>query len=242
MRFIVSLVATLTSLTALVVGTLLFATLTLLTVWIPPRGSSITWCARTWARLWLAASWIRVESERPPDLVPQGDYVFLANHASWFDIPALLVTLPGRVRFAAKRGLFQVPIFGWALKAGGFIPVDRGDKKRAREALAAAQEGLASGGSMLFFPEGTRSSDGRISPFQRGGFLLALKAERPVVPVGIEGSFGVMPKGPFWVRPGLIRLRYGSPRDPSGYGLRGLKDLVDDVRREVGELAGAELR
>lgn len=242
MRFLFSLLATLTSLAMLVVGTLFFASLTVLTVWIPPRGSTMNWCARTWSKLWLTASWIRVETERAPELDPAADYIFLANHASWFDIPALLTTLPGRVRFAAKRGLFQVPIFGAALKAGGFIPVDRGDKKRAREALAAAEEGLATGGSMLFFPEGTRSSDGRLSPFQRGGFLLALKTGLPIVPVGVEGSFRIMPKGPFWVRPGRIVVRYGAPKDVSVYGLRGRKELVDDVRREIGELASVQLR
>lgn len=241
MRFLISLFATLTSLVALAVGTLFFATLTVLTVWIPPRGSTMNWCARVWSRLWLAASWIRVEAEFPPELDPAADYVFLANHASWFDIPALLTTLPGRVRFAAKRGLFQIPIFGAALRAGGFIPIDRGDKKRAREALAAAEAGLATGGSFLFFPEGTRSADGDLYPFQRGGIRLALRAGLSVVPVGIEGSFRVMPKGLYWVRPGKIIVRYGAPIEAAPYGLAGRKELTEAVRREVGELAKVRL-
>ena len=242
MRFAVRLATTISSFVTLVVGSIIFASLTLLTVWIPPRGSTMVWCGRTWSRLWLAASWIRVEAEAAEPLDPDGDYVFLANHASWFDIPALLTTLPGRVRFAAKRGLFQIPVFGWALAAGGFIPVDRHDRKRAQSALSAAREGLAAGGSMLFFPEGTRSDDGRILPFQRGGFLLALKTELPIVPVGIEGSFRRMSKGLFWVRPGLIRVRYGAPVDVGAYGLKGRKRLVDDVRRSIGELANCQLR
>ncbi len=242
MRFILSLVATLISLVALVVLALIFATLTLLTVWIPPRGSSITWCARTWGRLWLAASGIRVETSWEEGLDPKGDYIFLSNHASWFDIPALLMTLPGRVRFAAKRGLFQIPIFGWALAAGGFIPVDRHDRKRAQAALTAAQVGLAEGGSMLFFPEGTRSEDGRILPFQRGGFLLALKTGLPIVPVGVEGSHKAMRKGVFWVRPGRIHVRYGAPVDVTSYGLKGRKRLVLDVRLAIARLANCQLR
>lgn len=242
MRSILSFVATVTSFVVLVIATIIFATLTLLTVWIPPRGSSMTWCARTWSRIWLLASGIRVEAQYAEGLDPAGDYVFLANHASWFDIPALLTTLPGRVRFAAKRGLFQIPVFGWALKAGGFIPVDRHDRKRAQSAISAAREGLAEGGSMLFFPEGTRSDDGQILPFQRGGFLLALKTELPIVPVGIEGSHRAMPKGIFWVRPGRIQVRYGAPVDVQSYGLRGRKQLVDDVREHISLLANCRLR
>jgi len=173
----------------------------------------------------------------PPKVDPGEGYVFLANHCSWYDIPALLSTLPGRVRFAAKRGLFQVPILGWAMKSGGFLPVDRKDRSRAREAFAIAVEELSTGGSVLFFPEGTRSPTGELLPFQRGGFLLALKSGLRVVPVGVQGSFEVMPRSTFWVRPGRIQINFGEPLDPEEYGLRGRKALMEDVRRQIDELS-----
>ncbi len=233
-----SILATASGLTALVLATLLFGLGAILTAWIPPRGRAMAWCARNWSRCWLWSSGVRLEVERDPALDPGGSYVFLANHASWMDIPALLASLPGEVRFAAKRSLFRIPIFGWALAAGGFIPVDREDKSRAREMLSAALAGLAHGGSALFFPEGTRSPDGQLLPFQRGGFLLALKSGLPVVPVGISGSRAVMPRQGLAIHPGTIRLRYGAPIATAELGLRGRQELMAAVRDQIERLAG----
>ena len=237
MSILRSAVATVVGFSVLLVGTIVFGLAAILTAWIPPAGATMTWCARTWSRCWLAASGVRVRVNRSPEVRPGEGYVFLANHCSWYDIPALLSALPGRVRFAAKRGLFQIPILGWAMKSGGFLPVDRQDRSRAREAFAVAVEELRTGGSVLFFPEGTRSLDGELLPFQRGGFLLALKSSLPVVPVGVQGSLQVMPRSRFWVRPGLIQVSLGEPLDPADYGLRGRKKLMDDVRRRIGELS-----
>ena len=126
----------------------------------------------------------------------------MANHQSLFDIPALLASLPGETKFLAKSSLFRIPIFGWALSAGGFVPIDRSDRSTARESFAAAIAALARGVSVLIFPEEARSLDGRVLPFQRGGFLLALKSGLPIVPVGIEGAFEVQPRRSFLIRPG----------------------------------------
>lgn len=224
--------------TVLAVGTIVFGLTAIATAWIPPRGATMTWCARWWARCWLAASGVRVEAEIPAEVAEGEGFVFLANHCSWYDIPALLSVLPGRVRFAAKQGLFQIPVLGWAMKSGGFIPVDRQDRSRAREVFATAIGELQSGGSILFFPEGTRSPQGRLLPFQRGGFLLALKSGLAVVPVGIEGSYRVMPRSTWWVKPGRVRIRMGAPMDPAAYGLRGRAQLMEAVRRQVLVLSG----
>jgi 1-acyl-sn-glycerol-3-phosphate acyltransferase len=164
--------------------------------------------------------------------------VYLANHQSYFDILALLATVPSQVRFAAKASLFRIPIFGWALTVGGFIPIDRGDRSRARQAFAAAASRLQGGGSVLFFPEGTRSLDGTFGKFERGGFLLALRSGLPILPVGVRDAREVLPRGSVRVRPGkTIRLRFGAAINAAEYGIRRREELVSQVRLKIAELA-----
>ncbi len=222
-------------------GTVVMSLLAALTGPWPPRGRGAVFSARVWSRCLLAAGAVKVEAEVAPGLAAwSGDtgFVFLANHQSYFDIPALYATVPEPVLFAAKRSLFRIPIFGWGLAAGGFIPVDRTDPSKGKDAFTTAGERLRGGSSVLFFPEGTRSCDGRLGRFHRGGFLLALKHGLPIVPVGISGAFQVMPRGTLVVRPGTIRIRYGSPVSAVEYGLQGRHRLVNDVRRAIADLAG----
>lgn len=222
-------------------GTVVCSLLALLTGFLPPRGRGAIWSARIWSRCLLAAGAVRVEVRVDPDLASwDGDtgFVFLANHQSYFDIPALYATVPEPILFAAKRSLFRIPIFGWALAAGGFIPVDRGDPSKGKDVFTLAGKRLRDGASVLFFPEGTRSPDGRMGRFHRGGFLLALKHGFPIVPVGISGAFDVMSRHTLAVRPGTIRIRYGKPVDVTEYGVTGRRRLEADVRAAIAELAG----
>lgn len=218
-------------------GTLLFAVFGILFSWVPPRGETTAALARLWGRWLLAVAGVRVRAEVDPALAWGRGCVLVANHQSYFDIPVVLASVPGSLRFAAKRSLFRIPFFGWALKAGGFIPVDRADKSRAREVWSTAGRRLAGGASVLFFPEGTRSAGDELGPFQRGGFLVALKTGAPVVPVGIVGARRVMPRGRLRVSPGPVTVRYGAPIDPAAYGVAGRAELVARVRREVARLA-----
>lgn len=222
----------------LVLGSLVMGTLAILTGWIPPRGTATFWCARLWARGLLAAGGVRARREFEAPLEPDRRFIFMANHQSLFDIPALLATLPGQTRFLAKRSLFRIPVFGWAIAVGGFVPVDREDRSRARASFSAAAERLRSGASVLIFPEETRSLDGQLLPFRRGGFLLALKSGLPIVPVGIRGTFAVQPKGRVTIRPGRVTVRYGAPVEPQGYPVREKGELMVEVRRQVARLAG----
>lgn len=219
-------------------GTIVASLLTVLTAPLGPR-SAIFW-ARVWSRCLLAAGAVRVEVEVDPALIHwKGGtgFVFLANHQSYADIPALYASVPEPLLFAAKQSLFKIPVFGWALSVGGFIPVDRADPSKGKDAFTMAGERLRRGSSVLFFPEGTRSSDGRLGRFHRGGFLLALKHGLPIVPVGISGAYQVMSRHTLAVRPGTIRIRYGAPVDVTEYGVKGRRQLMDDVRRTIAELA-----
>ncbi len=222
-------------------ATLFFGSLAVLFAWVPPRGRLMLFLSRRWARVILAASGARVRVSFAAPLDRRQSYVYLANHQSYFDIPALLPVIPSEVRFAAKRSLFRIPIFGWSLHAGGFIPIDRDDKSKARENVARAASWLKGGVSVLFFPEGTRSADGRIAPLARGGFLLAMKCGLPIVPVGVRGADRVQPRGHLTTWPGTIEVRFGAPIDPATYGVRRARELAEMVRREIAELAGAEL-
>ena len=224
----------------LVVGTLFWATVALLFGWIGPRGRFIFWVARIWSRGVLFFSGVRAVPRFEAPLDPESQYVFMANHRSLFDIPILLTTLPGQTRFLAKKSLFQIPIFGWAIKMGGFVTIDRKDLSTARDSFSEAVAQLERAGvSVLVFPEGTRSLTDELLPFQRGGFLLALKSSLAVVPVGIDGSARVQPKKSLLIRPGLIRVNYGAPVNPQEFGVSRKNELIRAVREQIERLIAA---
>ena len=222
----------------IVVGSVIFGSLSILGSWLPGGYRWVFLMARLWSRGLLVMSGLRLEVT-PGQALDQGrSYVFMSNHQSLYDIPALIASLPVPAAFFAKRSLFQIPIFGWALKAGGFISVDRSDRSRAKESFAQALRSLVRGRSTVIFPEGTRSLDGQMLPFERGGFLLAIKAEAPVVPAGIQGTLSVRRRGGWKVTPGTIRVAYGSPIETRGFGVRSRRDLAEAVEREIVALAG----
>lgn len=222
--------------TVFVVVTLALSLLAMVAGWLPPRGDWTYRIARLWARLWLLASGVRIDTHYEQELASERGYIFMANHQSMYDIPALIEGMPGQVRFMAKKGLFQIPIFGWSLRWGGFIPVDRKDRKSARTTFATALARLESGRSILIFPEETRSPDGRLLPLKRGGVVLALKTGFPIVPVAIDGAGEVRPRDTLWIRPGTVRVRYGVPIEVGDYGLSERNELVARVRDDLERL------
>lgn len=219
----------------LVFGSLFFGTLATLFGWLPPRGTVTFWCARAWSRGLLWASGVHVGHDFTATL-PRGPVIFMANHRSTFDIPALLVTLPRQTRFLAKRSLFKIPIFGWALAEGGFVPVDRGNRRRARQTMNAAADRLRAGASLLIFPEETRSLNGSMLPFKSGGFLLSRDTGLPVVPVGIRGSRDVELPGSLVIHPGEIEVRYGRPVSAGKLALGAKRKFLAEVRDQIAEL------
>jgi 1-acyl-sn-glycerol-3-phosphate acyltransferase len=226
----------------LILGTAIFSTLAILVSWLPPRGYPLFIVARLWSNALLKASCLRVRVRREVELDPQASYVFLSNHQSLFDIPVLLGTAPCQIRMMAKRSLFRIPIFGWSIAAGGFIPIDRGgDGGAARQSFSSAIARLKKGTSLLLFPEGTRALSETLLPFQRGGFLIAMKTGLPIVPVGIRGTRAVQGKNSFAIRPCEIEVRYGAPIDIAAYGVRRKRELIAEVRARIAELAGLDV-
>ncbi len=225
----------------LIVGSVACALLALVAALLPRRGDPIYRVARLWARGLLAASRVGLEVHGAAPRLAGERRVFMANHQSLFDIPALLVALPDPARFLAKRSLFRIPVFGWAMRAGGFVPIDRDDRVSARRSFSAALEHLSAGASLVVFPEAERTLDGRLLPFQRGGFLLALRSGWPIVPIGIAGALAVQPRHSFLIRPRTITVRLGEPIVVRERSVRQLDGLVAEVERTVAQLAGVEL-
>jgi 1-acyl-sn-glycerol-3-phosphate acyltransferase len=189
------------------------------------------WLARfAWSRssLWLTGCSIET---RPLPELPPGPLIFVSNHESSLDIWVLLARLPRSVRFVAKQELFKIPIFGWYLRLGGHVPVDRARRTQAVESLRRAASIVRSGTSLIVFPEGTRSLDGRVHPFKKGPFVLAMEAGVPVVPVAISGTGKVTPKRIVAIWPGPIHLAVGEPVDPRLFPDK--TALLVEVRRRV---------
>ncbi len=198
-----------------------------------PGGSALMPVARLWSWLILRTYRVRSSVVFHPEVSSRQPAVYVANHQSQFDIPALALAMPVDFRMVAKRELLSIPIFGWALWLAGFIFIDRGDRDRAIRSLDRAVRTIRSGTSIVVFAEGTRSPDDRLLPFKKGGFILALQAGVPIVPVSIRGGGQVMPKGSLSVRPGTIEVVFGAPVSTSTYSL-GTKDaLIAAVRDRI---------
>jgi len=203
---------------------------------VPPRGDWTFRGARLWGRIILWAALVRRHVEGH-ELVPRdGPVVFMANHESWLDIPVLLTSVPVQVRFLAKKSLFRIPFLGWAMRAMGFIPVDRQNRREAVKSFEEAAQHIRTGRSVLIFPEETRTRTGELLPFQRGGFLIALKAGVPIVPVGLDGPARCLARASYLLRPGRITVRFGAPIPTAGLGVTAKDSLMAQVREAIGGL------
>lgn len=161
-------------------------------------------------------------------------YVYMSNHESVMDIPAILGAVPQSVRMVAKEGLFKVPFFGAAMRGAGFIPVDRCNLQKAKGQLEMAKAKLQDGLSLWVAPEGTRSRSLELLPFKKGGFHVALALGVRIVPVWIEGAAEVLPSDSLWVRPGrTILVSLGKPIDTSRLTQNNLPQLMEQVRTAI---------
>lgn len=158
--------------------------------------------------------------------------IFMSNHVSNLDPPALIPNLPGRTSAFIKRSLMRIPALGWALHLAEFIPVDRsGDKDSAQDSIAQARRVLAKGIHITTFVEGTRSRDGRMLPFKKGPFYLAKETGAPCVPISIWGTEAMMSKGSLQIRPGTAHVVFHQPLNPADFETR--EDLMDAVRASI---------
>lgn len=167
------------------------------------------------------------------DNIPRGACVFVANHVSNLDPLAFIPSIPRRVSILIKRELMKIPILAVGMRAAQFVPVDRSDREAAAASVDLAVKLLKEGLSFAIFAEGTRSPDGRLRPFKRGGFTMAIEAGAPIVPVSIAGTQRLLPKGAWKVRPGDVFVRYGTAVDTSSCTMDRRGELLARVQSLV---------
>jgi 1-acyl-sn-glycerol-3-phosphate acyltransferase len=167
-------------------------------------------------------------------LEPCRAYVYMPNHLSFLDGPLLEMLIPGAARVILKKPVLRIPVVGQAMRFVGFVPVDRkgaeGGKKSIAKAAALMHE---RGYSFLIFPEGTRSRDGKLQRFRRGGFFLALETGAPIVPVAIQGTFELMPKGQLYARKGKVKVEFHAPIPVTGCTRETMDELMEKVRATI---------
>jgi 1-acyl-sn-glycerol-3-phosphate acyltransferase len=214
-------------------ATIVMWTCSLIASLVDPRGNWQHRVARIWGRMLLAVSFIRVRVEGLEKLDPQANYVFVANHASYMDIPALLSVLPHQFRFFAKKSLYRIPFLGWHLKRAGHIPVDRSNARASLKSMSEGARMVAERHvSVLLFPEGGRAPVG-LREFKEGAAYIAIKAGVPVVPVAIVGMRPLLPMGSIHIRSGRVVVRVGDPIPTAGLKLSDRMDLTERLYAEI---------
>ena len=174
---------------------------------------------------------VRVETVGLERLDAAGTYIFMSNHVSNLDPPILIPLIPRRTSVMVKKELFSYPILGRAMRMGSLVPVDRGNRDAGIEAVKAAKEVIGQGLNMTIYVEGKRSFDGKLLPFKKGPFYLAMECAVPVVPVTIAGTHYAMPKKRFAIRPGTVKVIFHDPIEPKDFGSR--ECLMEKVRAAI---------
>ncbi len=191
--------------------------------------------AGIWAKTILLVGRINVTVKGKSNIDPSKPYIFMSNHQSNFDIPVLLSHLNVQFRWLAKAELFKIPLFGSAMRRAGYISIDRKNRISAIESLERAAEIIRKGVSVVIFPEGTRSRDGHIRPFKKGGFVMAIDSGVPIVPIVLHGTGHIMPKKRMHILPGNVWVDIHEPIETTGYTRKRKDDLMNKVRKTICE-------
>ena len=216
-------------------ATIILGTLVILVALFSKKGNFAHRIARLWGRSILFVSRVHVDVNGLDNIPSGSSCILMANHQSNFDIPVLLGRLPVQFRWLAKEELFRIPIFGRGMRGCGYISIDRSNRKLAFASLKEAARKIREGVSVLIFPEGTRSSDGKIRPFKKGGFVLSVDAGVPIVPIVIYGTRAIMPKGRLLVKSQDVRMDILTPIETSDYTRKTKDDLMEKVRSTICE-------
>jgi 1-acyl-sn-glycerol-3-phosphate acyltransferase len=191
-----------------------------------------------WAGVWITG--VRVETIGLDQLDQSRSYVFMTNHVSNLDPPIQVPLIPKRTSVMVKKELFKVPILGRSMRMGSMVPVDRGNRDAGIEAVRAAKTAVDQGLNMIIYVEGKRSFDGKLLPFKKGPFYLAMECGVPVVPMTIVGTHEAMPKGRFAIRPGRVKVIFHPPIEPQDFGTRDC--LMEKVHAAIDSGLPEELR
>ena len=195
----------------IVAATFVFGLVAIATSFFSRNGDAVHHVARMWGRSILWVSGIRTLTRGFTDPMRHQSCIYMTNHQSNFDIPVLYGALPVQFRWLAKAELFRIPVFGRGMRGAGYISIDRSNRQSAFKSLDQAAESIRHGTSVMIFPEGTRSRDGGLLPFKKGGFVMAVDAGVPIVPVVISGTHDIMPKGALLIRRRSVDVHVGAP-------------------------------
>lgn len=220
----------------IVASTIFMGTLSILASLVDGSGRTQHRLARIWGKILLAVSFIRVRVEGLEKLDPDASYVFVSNHASYMDIPAILSALPQQFRFFAKKGLFKIPFLGTHLKRAGHFPVDRSNARNSLKSMSEGAKHIAERKiSLLLFPEGGRSPVG-LRDFKEGAVYIAIKAGVPIVPMALVGMREKLPMHSIHIKSGRVTLRIGDPIPTYGMKLADRAELNQKIYGEVRRL------
>lgn len=223
-------------LTWTILATIFFGISSILASFLDRTGNIAHRVARIWAASILRASGIRVKLKGLKNIDSSKSYIYMANHQSNFDIPVLLAHLPVQFRWLAKAELFKIPLFGLAMRRVGYISIDRSDFRSAVKSLKKAAETIRKGTSVVIFPEGTRSLDGKIHDFKKGGFIMAIDSQVPIVPVVIHGTRAIMPKATLRISTNNnVLVEVKNPIPTSDFTRKRKDDLMAHVRKSMCE-------
>ncbi len=219
----------------IIIATLVFGFCVLITYPFDRKGRVAHHYARLWGKVALLANRVKVKIEGMDRLDGKGPYIFMSNHQGSYDIFALQGHLPYQFKWLAKKELFSIPFFGWAMAAAGYISIDRQGTRETVEAMNEAAQKIRDGMSVVIFPEGSRSPDGSVQPFKKGGFTLAIKSKVPIVPIAISGSRDIMPKDKLTAMPGEIQMFVGHPIETQHYSSKDREPLMKKVRETISQ-------
>jgi 1-acyl-sn-glycerol-3-phosphate acyltransferase len=197
------------------VSTIFFSFLSVVAALVDRSGRAYLWVGRTWSKSGMFFFGSQVKVIGAEHIKAGQNYVYAANHSSYIDILILLGYIPDNLRLTLRSSLTRIPIWGWALLVGPFITIDRSNPQKAEKSIRIAIERIRSGASVLFFPEGTRTPDGKMQPFKRGAFHLAKESGAPILPVAVIGSYQILSRHewlPRWGRRATIKI--GEPIYP----------------------------
>ncbi len=183
-----------------------------------------------WSPVLLFVSGIRVKISGKENIDTSKTYIYVANHESLYDIPALFNKLPVYISFLAKKELKKVPFMGWAMTASGYIYIDRSNREKAKESLQKAGEEIKNGKNAIIFPEGTRTKTGKMGVFKRGAFMLSQETGIEIIPMSIKGARECLASGSYKIRPGKIQINIGTPVSPNNFKGKTVEEFANAVR------------
>lgn len=206
----------------------IIAILTILVSPIDRKGKITHYLSKLFGGGILFIAGVKVTVEGKELLNKNENYIFISNHQSFFDIPILMKAIPNNVRFIYKDSLTKIPILGWGMYLGGYIPINRENVRDAMKSLKKAAEKIANGISVTIFPEGTRSEDGKLGEFKRGMFVMADEAKVPLVPTTILGSINILPRNKFQIKSGTVKVIFDKPVE-----YKKDKNFLDEIRNVI---------